>query len=142
MNYQELKNLNNNIEKLRSQVDALKYYLHLSKNVDKNTQLIKMVVADMDNLISSDFSKLEKKIKDSISEEDNKLRMEKLLKKHPKDVKAAENLARFMGIRKAIVNGAIKIQKAKLAEEVTKNGLKQIQQSSSKSGLGEKEPLR
>ena len=76
MNYQELKNINNSINKLKSQIDALKYYLSMSKLKDKNTQYIKIVVADMDELMNFEMSRILK----SIKQEENNLRNHKVEK--------------------------------------------------------------
>ena len=142
MNYQELKSLVTSISKLRSQVDGLKYYLHTLKSNDKNVKNIKLIVADMQNLIIADFNKIERLSQDEIRDEDNKARMEKLISKYPKDADKAEQVAKFLGIQKAVVDNAIKIHRANLAKEVIKHGREQVSKSAPKPRFGQKESIR
>ncbi len=80
-NSEERKKLKNAIEKFQDQIDALKYYLDITKSKEKSVGYIKVVVRDLENILRYEVKPNFKNIYDnqnSQSELNSKLKEGKL----------------------------------------------------------------
>lgn len=87
LNSLQQQRLEESLKKMQNQIDALKYYLHLTKSKEKSVEYLKVVVADMENMLRYDVKQNYELFKQRLIE----LSTEDKNKKHDEKVQISAN---------------------------------------------------
>ncbi len=108
MEQKDLKILNDTINKMETQIDALKYYFYNIKSKENTVKLAKMVLADMDNIFSSKVKDFQKKMLNHIAEQTKNENFSAKSKINSPDANALKRMGKLLKIESSIVTRIIK----------------------------------
>ncbi len=126
------KNLNKTLAKLIKEIRNLKFYLYKSKMKDINVEYAKVVMDELEKIISLEVLDIQSSLQNKIIESEKNSKFNDFEKSHPSDVSSLNRLGHLLHLKKSLLNQVLKraeLKKAEMIKKAEENERGKIQKS-------------